>query len=94
MMFAVVSLYGICWAPIKLYHILIFFWPTLLKFCTPTEFYTIVVIYFCCHWMAMSNSFVNPIVYSFMSESFRVSSHQIIKFFNEKKFIIFWYQMI
>ena len=63
-------LYGLCWAPIKLYQFMLDY--DIIGYCTRTQMYIIIGCYFVCHWTAMSNSFVNPIVYSFMSSSFRV----------------------
>jgi hypothetical protein len=74
MLFVVILLYGVCWAPIKLYQCLLDY--GLISFCTSGQLYALVCTYFACHWIAMSNSFVNPIVYSFMSKSFRVSDEK------------------
>ncbi|CAH8666665.1 unnamed protein product [Schistosoma haematobium] len=37
------------------------------------------LVYGMCHWIAMSNSFVNPIIYLIMSKSFRTDFKQILK---------------
>lgn len=71
MMFTVVLLYGLCWMPVKVYQFLLDY--GYINFCTEFQLRMIVIIYFTCHWIAMANSFVNPIIYSFMSKSFRVS---------------------
>src|SRR6218665_889546 len=71
MMFTVILLYGFCWFPIKVFQVLLDF--NLISYCSRTQLHTLVTIYFVCHWTAMANSFVNPIIYSFMSRSFRVS---------------------
>ncbi|KAI2801587.1 hypothetical protein BLOT_009401 [Blomia tropicalis] len=70
-------LYGLCWAPIKLFQFLLDY--GIISYCTEREMYTWIGIYFVCHWTAMSNSFVNPIVYSFMSSSFRNDLQKILK---------------
>lgn len=31
------------------------------------------------HWLSMSNSFVNPVIYCFMSDNFRVSDRRFYK---------------
>lgn len=77
-------LYGLCWAPIKLFQFLLDY--GIISYCTEREMYTWIGIYFVCHWTAMSNSFVNPIVYSFMSSSFRVS----FVYYTTKKFPVFY----
>lgn len=71
-MFAVVFLYNLCWLPIKIYQLLRDTKEEWFEVCTSKAYYKLVGIYFFCHWMAMSHSFVNPIIYSFMSQTFRV----------------------
>ena len=79
MMFAVVILYGICWTPIKIYQLALDYLPKLFHInCSETHFYAMITYYFFAHWLAMSNTFVNPIVYSFMSKNFRVSDYRLI----------------
>nr|XP_027203178.1 RGS domain-containing serine/threonine-protein kinase A-like [Dermatophagoides pteronyssinus] len=81
MMFTVILLYGICWMPIKLYQFLNDY--GLIAYCTERELYAMICLYFICHWMAMANSFVNPIIYSFMSKSFRNDFSKITKTFRQ-----------
>src|SRR5690625_684603 len=69
-MFIIILLYDLCWAPIKLYQFLLY--NDFISYCSETQFYTLIALYIGCHWLAMANSFVNPIVYSFMSKSFLV----------------------
>ena len=87
-MFTVILLYGICWMPIKLYQFLNDY--GLIAYCTERELYAMVCLYFICHWMAMANSFVNPIIYSFMSKSFRVSTKKKIQRERERKFYLYY----
>lgn len=49
-----------------------------IEYCTERELYATVCLFFLCHWMAMANSFVNPIIYSFMSKSFRVNNRDLL----------------
>ncbi|UXI18552.1 isoleucine-tRNA ligase [Sarcoptes scabiei] len=81
MMFTVILLYGICWMPIKLYQFLLDY--GLISYCTENELYAMVSLFFLCHWMAMANSFVNPIIYSFMSKSFRNDFTKISQTFRQ-----------
>ena len=37
------------------------------------KYYFFPAMYYTVHWLAMSNSFVNPIIYGFLNDSFRVS---------------------
>ena len=32
---------------------------------------TLILIYSGCHWLAMANSFANPVIYSLLNEGFR-----------------------
>ena len=70
MMLMVLVLYCVCWLPIKLYQFLLNY--AFISHCSETQFKLMIYSYIGCHWLAMANSTVNPIVYSFMSKSFRV----------------------
>lgn len=74
MLVAVVIVFLICWLPIRILMTVITFSPTWLFIDDLHSSQVYIVSYFTCHYLAMSNSFVNPIIYSFMSKSFRVSS--------------------
>ena len=71
-MFTIIILFDICWFPIKLYQFLIDY--DLITFCSEMQFNALIYTYITFHWLAMANSFINPIVYSFYSRSFRVST--------------------
>ena len=64
-------MYCICWFPIKMYQFLLNF--EIISYCSERQFYLMLYVYLSSHWLAMTNSFVNPIIYSFMTKSFRVS---------------------
>ena len=34
----------------------------------------LIGLFYSCHWVAMASCFANPIIYSFLNESFRVSN--------------------
>ena len=70
MLFTIIVLYCICWMPIKVFQVLLDY--SVISYCTVSQFYVLIGTYCACHWLAMANSFVNPIVYSFMSQCFRV----------------------
>lgn len=71
MLFTVILLYGVCWAPIKIYQFLLDHgW---MGFCSELSLILLTHSYFACHWIAMASSAINPIIYSFLSLSFRVS---------------------
>lgn len=72
MLVAVVILFLICWLPIKILMTVITYSPEWLFIDDLQSNNVYIATFFICHWMAMANSFVNPIIYSFMSKSFRV----------------------
>ncbi len=65
-------LFAICWLPIKLFFVVIIFNKQLLDFQTSTQYYVYVFTFFIAHFLSMFNSCINPIVYCFMSKTFRV----------------------
>ncbi len=78
-MFTVIILYCACWAPVKFFQMLNEY--KFIQYCTQTDFLIVSYTYIVCHWLAMCNCFLNPLVYSFMSSSFRV-----IIFFGAERF--------
>ena len=70
MLITIVILFAVCWLPIHIYNIIVWFFPP--KFTTDTVYNVYVFSYFCCHFLSMSHSFINPFVYGFMSENFKV----------------------
>ncbi|RTG87050.1 uncharacterized protein DC041_0011947 [Schistosoma bovis] len=64
----IVAMFGICWLPSHLFFLLQDFSPLFRNM--PEN--TTRLVYGMCHGIAMSNSFVNPIIYLIMSKSFRV----------------------
>ncbi|CAH8579255.1 unnamed protein product [Schistosoma turkestanicum] len=71
----IVAMFGICWLPSHLFFLLQDFSPL---FRNMPENKTRIV-YGICHWIAMSNSFVNPIIYLVMSKSFRTDFKRIVQ---------------
>ncbi len=65
-------MFAICWLPIRLFFVVIVFNKQLLEFQTSTQYHVYVFTYFIAHFLSMFNSCINPIVYCFMSKSFRV----------------------
>lgn len=68
MLIIVVAMFGICWLPLHMFTLLLDFRP---EIHTPENMKTLTTIYISFHWLAMSNSFANPIIYGFTNESFR-----------------------
>ncbi|XP_075589998.1 galanin receptor type 1 isoform X3 [Dermatophagoides farinae] len=71
MLVTIVVLFAMCWFPIHLFQLLVWFHPTIQNQKTTFSYYLYVGSYFVCHWLAMAHSFVNPFVYCFMSGNFR-----------------------
>ncbi|XP_042205378.1 substance-K receptor-like isoform X2 [Homarus americanus] len=65
MLFIVVALFAFCWAPLQTYHILQEIYPGI------NDYRYINIIWFCCHWLAMSNSCCNPFIYAIYNEKFK-----------------------
>ncbi len=76
-MCAVIILFVICWTPVKTKQIIRSYFPDLFNICSMNSFYWVTTITISFHWLAMAHSFVNPIIYSFMSKSFRVSVNHL-----------------
>lgn len=72
MLATIVVLFAMCWFPIHLFQLLVWFRPSIQKQKTTFSYYVYVGSYFACHWLAMAHSLVNPFVYCFMSDNFRV----------------------
>jgi len=73
MLLAVVILFGICWLPLHIFILVVDYNPELTDYKTEHERQFLIAIYYTVHWLAMSNSFVNPIIYSFLNDNFRVN---------------------
>ncbi|XP_033740504.1 QRFP-like peptide receptor [Pecten maximus] len=68
MLVIVVAVFGICWLPIHVFVIIMDFYPSVFQ--NGDQMLTMAV-FLCVHWLAMSNSFANPVIYGFTNESFR-----------------------
>ncbi|XP_042907785.1 neuromedin-K receptor isoform X2 [Parasteatoda tepidariorum] len=64
MMFIVVTLFGVCWLPLQLYNAFQEILPEI------NRYRYINLIWFGCHWLAMSNSCYNPFIYAIYNEKF------------------------
>ncbi|XP_077999216.1 prolactin-releasing peptide receptor-like [Glandiceps talaboti] len=66
MLVIVVLAFALCWLPLQLFVVI-----TLLdtKYLDDTSYHkSTITVYLLCHWLAMANSFMNPIIYSFNDE--------------------------
>jgi len=75
MLLAVVTLFALCWLPLHLFTLVVDYNPELMQYKTEQEKEVLIAGFYIVHWLAMSNSFVNPIVYSFLNDNFRVNIH-------------------
>ncbi|XP_067672121.1 prolactin-releasing peptide receptor-like [Haliotis asinina] len=71
MLVIVVCIFGLCWLPLHTFIIVIDFNPHLLEYKSEQQEVLFTAIYYFAHWLAMSNSFANPIIYGFTNDSFR-----------------------
>jgi leucokinin receptor len=72
MLSVMVSLFAVCWLPLHVFAVVVDFVPSLRSEDHDTADGSVVAIYTAVHWLAMSNSFANPIVYGFLNDGFRV----------------------
>ncbi|GAB6027802.1 hypothetical protein CHUAL_002032 [Chamberlinius hualienensis] len=70
MLSLVVFLFAVCWCPLHIYTLFIRIDKELMMYFSEYYFHLNFAIFICCHWLAMANSFVNPIVYCFMNDNF------------------------
>lgn len=71
MMMTVVIIYGVCWLPLHTITLVGEYHPSIYTF------QYIQPIWIMCHWLAMSNSCYNPIVYCWMNVRFRAAFARI-----------------
>ncbi|UXI21734.1 nuclear pore complex protein Nup85 [Sarcoptes scabiei] len=74
MLVTIVVLFVVCWLPLHVLNLFIYFARDLLEkvFKSQIGFTIYVAISFTAHWFSVANSFVNPFIYCFMSENFRI----------------------
>lgn len=70
-------LFTLCWMPLHIFF-LIMDYTKLFDSVTQRD---LTIIYLCVNWLAMSNSFQNPIIYGFLNDNFRVGHVYFISFF-------------
>ena len=74
MLVTLVVVFAVCWLPVHLFNLVIDLQPSVLdRIRTQQDERLYIGIFYICHWLAMSNSFANPVIYCFLSDSFRVS---------------------
>ncbi|KAJ9594924.1 hypothetical protein L9F63_013784 [Diploptera punctata] len=65
MLVIVVALFALCWLPLQTYNVLQDIFPEI------NGYRYINIIWFCCDWLAMSNSCYNPFIYGIYNEKFK-----------------------
>ncbi|KAH9360644.1 hypothetical protein HPB48_002422 [Haemaphysalis longicornis] len=78
MLATVVLMFAVCWLPIHLMNLIVYFDRAAMLPDTAEQEYLYIAAFFSCHWFSMANSFVNPIIYCFMSDNFRADVMQLI----------------
>ncbi|KAK8770635.1 hypothetical protein V5799_012900 [Amblyomma americanum] len=79
MLATVVLMFAVCWLPIHLMNLILYFDRAAMQPDTAEQEYLYIAAFFSCHWFSMANSFVNPIIYCFMSDNFRVDLRQLME---------------
>ena len=73
MVFTLVVVFSVCWFPLHTFNLVLDFAPYLLDYIeTRHEHYIFLGVYYACHWMAMANSFTNPLIFCFLNDNFKV----------------------
>ncbi|KAJ8318579.1 hypothetical protein KUTeg_003670 [Tegillarca granosa] len=72
MLVTVVAMFGLCWLPIHAFTMATDFFPEILDYSSPQEEKLFIGLFLSAHWLAMSNSFANPIIYGFTNDNFRM----------------------
>ncbi|XP_069123763.1 neuropeptide Y receptor type 1-like [Argopecten irradians] len=76
MLVTIVTFFGLCWLPLHLFILVLVFNPGMDS--DSQILLTLNILYFIAHWIAMSNSFVNPIIYGFMNNNYRADLRALI----------------
>ncbi|XP_042899013.1 RYamide receptor [Parasteatoda tepidariorum] len=78
MMATIVILFALCWLPIHIFGLMVYFVPDLVMPIRDEDFPGFAAAFLSCHWLSMANSFVNPLVYCFMSDNFRTDLRNLL----------------
>ncbi|XP_072037707.1 substance-K receptor-like [Amphiura filiformis] len=76
MLMTIVVMFALCWLPLYLYLVFGMVLPEVIFIDNQEVFLT---FYFCALWLAMSNSFINPIVYGFLNDGFRADVRRLLQ---------------
>ncbi|XP_054258129.1 tachykinin-like peptides receptor 99D [Macrosteles quadrilineatus] len=78
MLVTIVVLFSLCWLPLQTFYAIYAFFPDFANSQTDASRLVYVLSYFGCLWLANANSFVNPLIYCFMSENFRADLRDMV----------------
>ncbi|XP_070544097.1 prolactin-releasing peptide receptor-like [Ptychodera flava] len=76
MLIVVVLIFTVCWLPLQVFNLIEMFSPYI--FDDHDRQNTLRKVNACVLWLAMSNSFMNPIIYTFLNDTFRVDVKEIV----------------
>ncbi|RMZ93030.1 substance-P receptor-like [Brachionus plicatilis] len=82
MLLVIIVTFSLNWLPIHIFHLYLSI-ANYGNFKIAMAKSWMSVIFFVCHWLSMSNSFINPIIYSFMNKRFKTD---LKKLFNCSRF--------
>ncbi|XP_038651789.1 neuropeptide Y receptor type 5-like [Scyliorhinus canicula] len=78
MLFIIVAVFALCWLPFHIFSVTYEFNPAVL----PSDPMDITALYFFSHYLAMSHSFWNPLIYGFYNDNFRADLQRLcIRFY-------------
>ncbi|XP_025421069.1 RYamide receptor-like [Sipha flava] len=80
MLVIVVGLFVLCWLPLQTYNVLQDIFPSI------NQFRYINIVFFCCDWLAMSNSCYNPFIYGIYNEKFKREFRLKLRHFRRGRF--------
>nr|XP_006814550.1 PREDICTED: probable G-protein coupled receptor 83-like [Saccoglossus kowalevskii] len=84
MLIIVVLAFGLCWLPINIFNIV----TSIKREYLTSSYYrrNVLRVFFCVHWFAMANSFLNPLIYTCLHEGFRAALEVTLKY--DMKFVM------
>ncbi|XP_062909358.1 neuropeptide Y receptor type 5-like isoform X2 [Mobula hypostoma] len=81
MLFIIVAVFALCWLPFHIFSVTYEFNPAVL----PNDPLEITALYFFSHYLAMSHSFWNPLIYGFYNDNFRADLQRLCIRFNPSR---------
>ncbi|CAG2174075.1 unnamed protein product, partial [Oppiella nova] len=85
MLLLLVTAFAICWTPLQILNLLLWIFDSLRQVDDKFHYYLYFAIYFSCHWVSCLSSIINPIIYCFLSENFKLKDLINIMTCNERR---------